>query len=157
MRSRLMNLRSLFVVILALLSISNIALVYADEEGGNAEAVVDASGDVQVEDNSEPTAETVESTPSSTEDKEEDTPAAAEEEPAATDSAAVEEPASEEEKGSAFVSGVVSSAKDKATALVDKAKSVTPAQMKKVAAGALGIWGVAAGAGWVMNNLGQEE
>lgn len=155
MRSRLMNLRSLFVVILALLSISNIALVYADEEGGSAEAVVDASGDVQVEDNSEPAAETVESTPSSTE--EEDTPAAAEEEPAATDSAAVEEPASEEEKGSAFVSGVVSSAKDKATALVDKAKSVTPAQMKKVAAGALGIWGVAAGAGWVMNNLGQEE
>lgn len=150
-----MNLRSLFVVILALLSISNIALVYADEEGGSAEAVVDASGDVQVEDNSEPAAETVESTPSSTE--EEDTPAAAEEEPAATDSAAVEEPASEEEKGSAFVSGVVSSAKDKATALVDKAKSVTPAQMKKVAAGALGIWGVAAGAGWVMNNLGQEE
>ena len=150
-----MNLRSLFVVILALLSISNIALVYADEEGGSAEAVVDASGDVQVEDNSEPTAETVESTPSSTE--EEDTPAAAEEEPAATDSTAVEEPASEEEKGSAFVSGVVSSAKDKATALVDKAKSVTPAQMKKVAAGALGIWGVAAGAGWVMNNLGQEE
>ena len=156
MRSRLMNLRSLFVVIHALLSISNIALVYADEEGGSAEAVVDASGDVQVEDNSEPAAETVESTPSSTE--EEDTPAAAEEEePAATDSAAVEEPASEEEKGSAFVSGVVSSAKDKATALVDKAKSVTPAQMKKVAAGALGIWGVAAGAGWVMNNLGQEE
>ena len=150
-----MNLRSLFVVILALLSISNIALVYADEEGGSAEAVVDASGDVQVEDNSEPAAETVESTPSSTE--EEDTPAAAEEEPAATDSAAVEEPASEEEKGSAFVSGVVSSAKDKATALVDKAKSVTPAQMKKVVAGALGIWGVAAGAGWVMNNLGQEE
>jgi len=60
-------------------------------------------------------------------------------------------------KGTAFVSDVSASAKSKAMAFVDKAKEVTPEQMKKVAAGALGIWGVAAGAGWVMNNLGGAE
>jgi len=39
------------------------------------------------------------------------------------------------------------------TKLVDKTKEITPAQMKKVAAGALGVWGVAAGAGWAMNHF----
>jgi len=39
------------------------------------------------------------------------------------------------------------------TKLVDKTKEITPAQMKKVAAGVLGVWGVASGAGWAMNQF----
>jgi len=163
----------LLLVTLALMSLSNVPLAYADEadavveeaagepEATEAEAVVDATGDVQVDD--EPAAE------------EEDDSAAAEAaaaaEAEAARQAAVEEAAAKaaaeasavvdevekEAKGSAFVSDVAASAKSKAMAFVDKAKSVTPEQMKKAAAGALGIWGVAAGAGWVMNNLGGAE
>jgi len=59
-----------------------------------------------------------------------------------------------EEVKDEFVGDVGASVKSKAMAYVDKAKEITPEQLKKVAAGALGIWGVAAGAGWVMNNLG---
>ena len=142
MRS-IFNLRFLLVVILALLSVSN--LVYADdaESSESAEAVVDATGDVQVE---EP--ESVEP-PSDTDDNsaaEAEAAAAAarqaEVEAAAAKAAAeaaavVEEVEETKEKGTAFVSDVAASAKSKATALVDKAKEVTPEQMKKVAAGAM--------------------
>ena len=50
-----------------------------------------------------------------------------------------------------------SSAKAKAVAFVDKTKEISSEQMKKVAAGALGIWGVAAGAGWVMNHFNGDD
>jgi hypothetical protein len=56
-----------------------------------------------------------------------------------------------------FVSGVTESAKEKAMGFFNKAKEISPEKVKKIAAGALGVWGVAAGAGWVMNNMGGEE
>jgi len=166
----------LLLVTLALMSLSNVPLAYADEadavveeaagepEATEAEAVVDATGDVQVDD--EPAAEEEDDSAAA-----EAAAAAAAAEAEAARQAAVEEAAAKaaaeasavvdevekEAKGSAFVSDVAASAKSKAMAFVDKAKSVTPEQMKKAAAGALGIWGVAAGAGWVMNNLGGAE
>ena len=140
MRS-IFNLRFLLVVILALLSVSN--LVYADdaESSESAEAVVDATGDVQVE---EP--ESVEPPPDTDDNSAAEAAAAArqaEVEAAAAKAAAeaaavVDEVEESKEKGTAFVSDVAASAKSKATALVDKAKEVTPEQMKKVAAGAIG-------------------
>jgi hypothetical protein len=42
-------------------------------------------------------------------------------------------------------------------AFFGKAKEISPEKVKKIAAGALGVWGVAAGAGWVMNNMGGED
>lgn len=171
---RRFTLGVLFIVTLALLSLTSIPLVHADADaveessGGAAEAVVDATGDVQVE---EPESSTQDEDDGSAAAEAEAAAAAEEAEAAATaeaeavaaKAAAAAEAASavvdevEEKKGGAFVSDVAASAKSKATALVDKAKSVTPEQMKKVAAGAIGIWGVAAGAGWVMNNLGGAE
>ena len=123
----------LLIVTLALCSLSNIPLTCADDAvdeasgGASAEAVVDAAGDVEVE---EPSAE--------------DDAAA---EPEATKEEAAPEPVEEEvaetvEKAQSILSGAVDSAKSKATALVDKVKSITPQQTKKVAAGAIGIWGV---------------
>lgn len=142
MKSRF-NLRLLILVVLALLSISNVALVHADDEG-SAEAVVDATGDVQVD---EP--ESVD-TPSDDVDDSAAGEVTEEEEPPVEETAAVVD---EVDSSISFIT----SAKSKATALVDKAKEITPAQMKKAAAGALGIWGVAAGAGWVMNQMGSED
>ena len=144
MKSRF-NLRLLILVVLALLSISNVALVHADE--GNAEAVVDATGDEQVD---EP-----ESVDTPTDDVDDSAAEAAteEEEPVVVEETAAVVDEVEEDSSISFVT----SAKSKATALVDKAKDITPAQMKKAAAGALGIWGVAAGAGWVMNQMGSED
>ena len=140
----------LLLVTLALCSLSNVPLACADDamdeaSGGDAaEAVVDATGDVEVE---EPSAEGDD---------------AAAEPKATEEEAAAPEPVEEEvaetvEKAQSILSGAVDSAKSKATALVDKVKSITPQQTKKVAAGAIGIWGVAAAAGWVMNNLGGSE
>mmetsp|Transcript_8598 Transcript_8598/g.19324 ORF Transcript_8598/g.19324 Transcript_8598/m.19324 type:complete len:179 (-) Transcript_8598:330-866(-) len=166
----------LFLLTLALLCISNIPLVYADADAvaesneGGAEAVVDATGDVQVED-SESTKE-VEDAGAAAEaagfaagqaaaaETETAAARAAEAEAAAAKAAAeasaiVDE--AEKAKSTAFVGDVAESAKSKAMSFVGKAKEVTPEQMKKVAAGALGVWGVAAGAGWVMNNLGGVE
>lgn len=141
MRS-IFNLRFLLVVILALLSVSN--LVYADdaESSESAEAVVDATGDVQVEEpeSVEPPSDTDDN--SAAEAEAEAAARQAEVEAAAAKAAAeaaavVEEVEETKEKGTAFVSDVAASAKSKATALVDKAKEVTPEQMKKVAAGAM--------------------
>ena len=56
-----------------------------------------------------------------------------------------------------FASDVTESVKGKAMGFFDKAKEISPEKVKKIAAGALGVWGVAAGAGWVMNNMGGEQ
>jgi len=173
-----------FLLTIALLSLSNVPLVFADEaveesSGGGAEAVVDATGDVQVdepeppqedEDDGAAAAAAAEAAAAAANAKAEaEAKAAAEaegariakeaEEMAAAAAAAAAEVVEEEEKtqSTAFVGDVAASAKSKAMSFVDKAKEITPAQMKKVAAGALGVWGVAAGAGWVMNNLGGAE
>ena len=138
MKSRF-NLRLLILVVLALLSISNVALVHADE--GSAEAVVD----VQVD---EP--ESVDTPSDDVDDSATEAVTEEEEPPVVEETTAVVD---EVDSSISFIT----SAKSKATALVDKAKEITPAQMKKAAAGALGIWGVAAGAGWVMNQMGSED
>ena len=152
----------LLLVTLALLGLSNIPLVYADDDAvaeeaapvETAEAVVDATGDVQVD---EPEPEVEDNSAAEAEAAAAQAVAEAAAEKAAEAASAVVDEV-DTKKGSAFVTGVVDSAKDKAVSFVDKAKAVTPEQMKKAAAGALGIWGVAAGAGWVMNNLaGAEE
>ena len=143
MKSRF-NLR-LLIFVLALLSISNVALVHADDEG-SAEAVVDATRDVQVD---EP--ESVDTPSDDVDDSATEAVTEEEEEPPV-----VEETTAVVDEVDSSIS-FITSAKSKATALVDKAKEITPAQMKKAAAGALGIWGVAAGAGWVMNQMGSED
>lgn len=80
------------------------------------------------------------------------------EEAAAAEAAAAAVLAEEEKKSStAFVSNVAELTKNKVASVIGKAKDITPETMKKVAAGALGVWGVAAGAGWVMNNLGGDD
>jgi hypothetical protein len=86
-------------------------------------------------------------------------PQAAEEAAAAEAAAAAAAALAEEEKKSstAFVSNVAELTKNKVASVIGKAKDITPETMKKVAAGALGVWGVAAGAGWVMNNLGGDD
>ncbi len=148
---------------LALSRLSSIPQVYADDEQVSAdfdseeaaEAVVDASGEVQLEEPETPEVveddSSVEEAASEAEAEaavDEEAEAAAEEEP---ESIVVEEATKEDE------STFLSSAKAKAVAFVDKTKEISPEQMKKVAAGALGIWGVAAGAGWVMNHFNGED
>lgn len=59
-----------------------------------------------------------------------------------------------DEVGETIVEASAISTSPTAWPFAHKMKEVTPERMKKIAAGALGIWGVAAGAGWVMNNLG---
>jgi len=190
----------LLLVTLALSCSSNIPLVYADAvetSSGEAEAVVDATGEVQVkepespkeDDDSAAAAEAVaqavarkseavareaeaeaiaakaEAEAAAAKAEAEAAAAKAEAEAAAAKAeaeAAAAKAAAEvvdevEEAKDEFAGGVTASAKSKAMAFADKAKEVTPEQLKKVAAGALGIWGVAAGAGWVMNNLGGAE
>ncbi|KAL3758475.1 hypothetical protein ACHAWU_004318 [Discostella pseudostelligera] len=150
----------LLIVALSLSALSSIPVAYADAEVDAvdestaadevvAEAVVDSAGDVVVD-----VAETPEDDDSA-EAEAEAAPAVTEEEPAAEEAAPVvdDEVAVSESSTPAFVSNV----RAKVVAIADKAKEVTPEQMKKVALGALGIWGVAAGAGWVMNNLGGSE
>lgn len=61
------------------------------------------------------------------------------------------------EDTNSFASDVTESVKGKAMGFFDKAKEISPEKVKKIAAGALGVWGVAAGAGWVMNNMGGEQ
>ena len=165
----------LLLVTLALLGLSNIPLAYADaveESSGGAEADVYATGDVQVEEPEPPKEDEGDSAAAEAAAIEAAAEAAARqvEAEAAAVKAAAEAAAAkaaaeasavvdevEEATGDAFASDVAASAKSKAMSFVDKAKEITPEQMKKVAAGALGIWGVAAGAGWVMNNLGGAE
>lgn len=172
-----------FLLTIALLSLSNVPLVFADDaveesSGGGAEVVVDATGDVQVDEPEPPqededdgaaaaAAEAAAAAANAKAEAEAKAGAEAEaariakeaEEMAAAAAAAAAEVVEEEEKtqSTAFVGDVAASAKSKAMSFVDKAKEITPAQMKKVAAGAIGVWGVAAGAGWVMNNLGGAE
>jgi len=165
--ARRFTLGFLFLVTLTLLSVSHIPLVHADADAvdesstAGAEAVVDAAGDVQVEEPESSTAD--EDTAAMTglaEAAIEATKRAAAQlaaaEAAADEASKIAEEA-EKEKSTAFVGDVAESAKSKAVLFFDKAKEVTPEQMKKVAAGAVGVWGVAAGAGWVMNNLGGVE
>jgi len=158
----------LLLATLAILSLSNIPLVHADaveDPSGENEAVVDATGDVHVEepetpkedeDDSDAAAEAVAQEAAAAARQAEAAAAAAkaEKEAEAEAAAAKASAAVVEEVKDGFVGDVGASAKSKAMAYVDRAKEVTPEQLKKVAAGALGIWGVAAGAGWVMNNLG---
>mmetsp|Transcript_20186 Transcript_20186/g.32722 ORF Transcript_20186/g.32722 Transcript_20186/m.32722 type:complete len:176 (-) Transcript_20186:307-834(-) len=160
----------LLLVSLAILGLSNIPLVHADaveDSSEETEAVVDATGDVHVEEpetpkedegDSDATAETAaqEAAAEAAARQAEAAAAAAKAEEEAAAEAAAAAAAAEvvEEVKDGFVGDVGASVKSKAMAYVDKAKEVTPEQLKKVAAGALGIWGVAAGAGWVMNNLG---
>ncbi|KAL7542180.1 hypothetical protein ACHAXR_012059 [Thalassiosira sp. AJA248-18] len=170
----------LLLATLALLSLSNIPLAYADDAdavvedaSAGGEAVVDATGEVQVEEPETPTEDEDDGSAAAQAAEAHAAAQAAAEAAAAEAAAAARQAAAEaaaakaaaeasavveeETKGGDFVSGVTESAKSKAMAFVDKAKAVTPEQMKKVAAGAVGIWGVAAGAGWVMNNLGGAE
>ena len=120
----------LLLVTLALLGLSNIPLVYADDDAvaeeaapvETAEAVVDATGDVQVD---EPEPEVEDNSAAEAEAAAAQAVAeAAAEKAAEADSAVVDEV--DTKKGTAFVTGVVDSAKDKAVSFVDKAKAVTP-------------------------------
>lgn len=151
----------LFVTTLALISsFTYIPTVSADvdaerHEEKAAEAVVDASGDVQMDepddddDDGHSMAEDIAAAAAAVEAEAAELLAAAEAKAAefAEEAAAVANEVKKE--GVAFMK----SAKDKITTLVDKTKEITPAQMKKVAAGALGVWGVAAGVGWAMNHF----
>ena len=157
---------------IAILSVSNIPLAQAEEV---AEAVVDATGDVEVQAEEEP-AEA--GGPVEEEPVVVDEPAEEEEEPVAVDEpveeesgedeAAAEEAAAEEEEEAEeeaavveeetnVVSEVTETAKSKISEIVGQIKDISPQQKKKIAAGALGVWGVAAGAGWVLNNLGGSD
>jgi len=169
--SRSCFLGFLLLVTIAILSVSNIPLAQAEEV---AEAVVDATGDVEVQAEEEP-AEA--GGPVEEEPVVVDEPAEEEEEPVAVDEpveeesgedeAAAEEAAAEEEEAEEeaavveeetnVVSEVTETAKSKISEIVGQIKDISPQQKKKIAAGALGVWGVAAGAGWVLNNLGGSD
>ena len=153
----------LFVTLALISSFTYIPTVSADvdaerHEEKAAEAVVDASGDVQMDepdddddddDDGHSMAEDIAAAAAAVEAEAAELLAAAEAKAAefAEEAAAVANEVKKE--GVAFMK----SAKDKITTLVDKTKEITPAQMKKVAAGALGVWGVAAGVGWAMNHF----
>ena len=153
----------LFVTLALISSFTYIPTVSADVDAESheekaAEAVVDASGDVQMDepdddddddDDGHSMAEDIAAAAAVVEAEAAELLAAAEAKAAefAEEAAAVANEVKKE--GVAFMK----SAKDKITTLVDKTKEITPAQMKKVAAGALGVWGVAAGVGWAMNHF----
>lgn len=136
----------LLLVTLASLGIFNVPLAYADsveKSTEQTEAVVDTTGDIQVEEPESP--------------KEVTADVAAEAVAQEAEAAAAKAEVADEEAQDGFVEDVSAAGKSKAMSFIDKAKEVTPEKLKKVAAGAIGIWGVAAGAGWVMNNLGGAE
>ncbi len=160
---------------IAILSFSNIPLAQAEEA---AEAVVDATGDVDVQAEEEPVVvdEPVEEEPADfdgpveeeseeSEESEEDAAAAAAaaaeeaaaEEAAAAEAAAEAAAAETEEEKTNIVGEVTETAASKISEIVGKIKDISPQQKKKIAVGALGVWGVAAGAGWVLNNLGGSD
>ena len=148
---RRFTLGVLVIVVLSLSTLSSFPVAYADVDAVDestereTEAVIDPAGDVHVD---------VPEIP----DEDDSTAVEAEDVPAADESAAVEDTAvANDEVSEGGTPAFVSNVKAKAVAFADKAKEITPEQMKKVALGALGIWGVAAGAGWVMNNLGGAE
>ncbi|KAL7470296.1 hypothetical protein ACHAXS_012947 [Conticribra weissflogii] len=174
---------------LALLCISSLPVAISDLDESapaadgyaeaTAEAVVDATGNVQVD---EPVVEAEDITSDDAKEEEssekmeadakaEEAMRAAEAEMEAAKAAAAEAAKAAEIKakeasqvveeaagsGTAFVESVAESAKSKAISFFGKAKEITPEKMKKVAAGALGVWGVAAGVGWIMNTFGGDE
>eukprot|EP00986_Skeletonema_menzelii_P012749 scaffold7197_cov88-Skeletonema_menzelii.AAC.12 len=160
--SRRCFLGFLLLVTIAIMSASNIPLAHAEEV---AEAVVDAaSGDVEVTE--EETADfdgpvDNDPVPVVDEPEEEQHEPVVDDEPVEEDSgedeAAEEEAAAAEEEETNIVSEVTESAKSKISEIVGQIKDISPQQKKKIAAGALGVWGVAAGAGWVLNNLGGSD
>mmetsp|Transcript_5477 Transcript_5477/g.9266 ORF Transcript_5477/g.9266 Transcript_5477/m.9266 type:complete len:168 (-) Transcript_5477:262-765(-) len=160
--SRRCFLGFLLLVTIAIMSASNIPLAHAEEV---AEAVVDAaSGDVEVTE--EETADfdgpvDNDPVPVVDEPEEEQHEPVVDDEPVEEDSgedeAAEEEAAAAEEEETNIVSEVTESAKSKVSEIVGQIKDISPQQKKKIAAGALGVWGVAAGAGWVLNNLGGSD
>ena len=171
MLSRLRFLGFLLLVTIAILSGST---VFAEES-----AEVDASGDVTVQETRqdddsataaarEAAAAAAAATQAAAEQaasrKEEEAKAEAKAaaaklkaEAEAKAAAMAEEAKKAAEDTNSFASDVTESVKGKAMGFFDKAKEISPEKVKKIAAGALGVWGVAAGAGWVMNNMGGEQ
>ena len=151
--SRRCFLGFLLLVTIAIMSVSNIPLSHAEEV---AEAVVDAAGDVEVAEEEPVDVDgPVEEDPVPVA---EDEPVEEEPEPVVEDEPVEEEvEAVAEEEETNIVSEVTESAKSKISEIVGQIKDISPQQKKKIAAGALGVWGVAAGAGWVLNNLGGSD
>eukprot|EP00573_Skeletonema_grethae_P011012 CAMPEP_0201696692 /NCGR_PEP_ID=MMETSP0578-20130828/8283_1 /ASSEMBLY_ACC=CAM_ASM_000663 /TAXON_ID=267565 /ORGANISM="Skeletonema grethea, Strain CCMP 1804" /LENGTH=184 /DNA_ID=CAMNT_0048182721 /DNA_START=41 /DNA_END=595 /DNA_ORIENTATION=- len=167
------------LVTIAILSVSNVPLAHAEEV---AEAVVDATGDVEVQAEEDPVeagGPVEEEEPVAV-----DEPVEEEEVPVVVDEAVVEEETNivdevtdaakakiseivedivedieeaVEEAKKNIVSEVTDTAKSKISEIVTQIKDASPQQKKKIAAGALGVWGAAAGAGWVLNNLGGSD
>jgi hypothetical protein len=142
--SRRYFLGMLVLVTIAMLSFSSIPLVRAQDESVE-EAVAD--GPVEAEDDAAPVSD--EATEIEVEEEED----AALEGDAEDDSGAAEAEATEE--GSSV--NLLQSQQSKISEIIEKVKEISPQQKKKLAAGAIGIWGVAAGAGWVLNNLGGSD
>lgn len=134
----------LVLVTIAMLSFSSIPLVRAQDESVE-EAVAD--GPVEAEDDAAPVSD--EATEIEVEEEED----AALEGDSEDDSGAAEAEATEE--GSSV--NLLQSQQSKISEIIEKVKEISPQQKKKLAAGAIGIWGVAAGAGWVLNNLGGSD
>ena len=142
--SRRYFLGMLLLVTIAMLSFSSIPLVRAQDESVE-EAVAD--GPVEAEDAAAPVSD--EATEIEVEEEED----AALEGDAEDDSGTAEAEATEE--GSSV--NLLQSQQSKISEIIEKVKEISPQQKKKLAAGAIGIWGVAAGAGWVLNNLGGSD
>lgn len=142
--SRRYFLGMLLLVTIAMLSFSSIPLVRAQDESVE-EAVAD--GPVEAEDDAAPVSD--EATEIEVEEEED----AALEGDSEDDSGAAEAEATEE--GSSV--NLLQSQQSKISEIIEKVKEISPQQKKKLAAGAIGIWGVAAGAGWVLNNLGGSD
>jgi hypothetical protein len=166
MLSRRRFLGFLLLVTIAVLSGST-ALA---QESDHAEAEVDASGEIHVDATTDDSVVAAAAEAAADEAarvaQEAAEQAKAEAEAAAAklkaEAEAAAEAAAEEAKKAAaetknFASGLTDSAKEKAMGFFNKAKEISPDKVKKIAAGALGVWGVAAGAGWVMNNMGGED
>ena len=141
--SRRYFLGMLLLVTIAMLSFSSIPLVRAQDESVE-EAVAD--GPVEAED-AAPISD--DATEIEVEEEEDDTPTESEGD-AEDDSGAAEADATEG-------LNLIQSQQSKISEIIEKVKEISPQQKKKLAAGAIGIWGVAAGAGWVLNNLGGSD
>jgi hypothetical protein len=53
------------------------------------------------------------------------------------------------------ITGVVGSVKDQSKKALDKVKSISKKDAKKVAAAVVGVWGVSVGVGWLAQNAGK--
>ena len=147
-QSRRYFLGMLLLVTIAILSFSSIPLARAEEE--SVEAAVD--GAEEPEDVAAVPDEAVEidAEEEEAEEQEEEQNDVVEADLAEPDDAAVEEETAE-------VDSFLKSQQAKISGIIEKVKEISPQQKKKIAAGAIGIWGVAAGAGWVLNNLGGSD